>query len=622
MTVTAPYLQHAKRLFEHNLNTILFDCSRASADNYYNACENSTLWHDLDPILTDAVGEKVHRTEGVFAQTLLSGELHQDQPKLHKYHPVTNFLCQKFIRTQIDFVLRNVAFGLAEAFDNSTIMERRNFLPKVYRRIASMFRRYWVDYSAYMVTIHLKDFYYEKDYLLYHTEADCRTIVAGTNLSANAMVFAASVISSLGMTDFLHELNLGQFLTIGSTSLKAAEHLDKNEEQTNMYNMIADLLPTIMGNASTAISANVAYSYLAMITGYPENLEGSEIKCNIRSFIYIISDIQPCLMDPNSTCCQFEKVLSQNEDIVLRLMKYIVAPTVIPVREKSEKSETLLLSKSVKYHLRKQEPVNTYPVIVACKYGRAKLTNKCNLFSRLYSTSGIGYTFNNEAFSDMFRNSSQNYAFYKEIYEQENDSYSFEDILPRKTLDYGKPQALEFYVSHLPFAKTEDSYRTVSNRRPLLKIHDPILLPDLRNSDLELEPGMHYDISVIPTLTVTDKAGLTLSETQRNCRPKMEEGHLKIFKGYSKSSCLIECKLKKATELCNCIPWDYPRWPGVTLCKFRTAKDCFNGAMNLQVDPTQCTCPNDCAHTQYALMPIIKPLSPSKLCAKSSRYDI
>ncbi len=614
MTVKAPYLPHAKRIFEHNLNAIKFDCSRASRDQYLSECINSTLWHDLKPLLVEAVSEKAQNGLQIFREII------KERPNLDREHPVTRFICQKFLRTHIDFILKDIAFGLAEAFENATAAERRVFIPHVYENIAAMFRRYVPDDSAYMATILLKAYYYHKDYLESETIRDCRAIVANRNISADSMAFAASVVSALGMTDFLKELKLGQFLTIGTTSLKSVKDKEMDESQAQMYNKLARILPMIGGTNATEISANLAYYYLSLDKGYPENHYGSQIKCNMRTFIYHISANQSCRIDANSSCCQLEKAISKKYDLVLKLMKYTVAPTAIPVREKAEKSEAELLSKDVQYTLRHKEPSNTQPVIVACKYGEQGLSEKCKLFSRLYSTFGIGYTFNNAPFFDLLKNSSQNYIFYKEVYEQVNDSFSFEDLLPRKTFDYGKPYALEFYISHSPYENTKSSTKNAASfRRPLLKIHDPFLLPDLRNSEIELEPGMDYDISVIPSVTTTDHAGLQLSEVQRDCRPRTEDGHLEIFKGYSKSSCFIECKLKQAFKQCKCVPWDYPRWPGVSLCRFKAAADCFEGAMGLRVDPSECDCPNDCDYTQYILMPIIKPLSLSKLCARTSQ---
>ncbi len=71
------------------------------------------------------------------------------------------------------------------------------------------------------------------------------------------------------------------------------------------------------------------------------------------------------------------------------------------------------------YHMLNQSVLNDHATILACKYGDAELSESCNLFSNTFSSAGVGYTFNAQPFWKMFRNTTSNFAFLPEVYEQE-----------------------------------------------------------------------------------------------------------------------------------------------------------------------------------------------------------
>ena len=51
-----------------------------------------------------------------------------------------------------------------------------------------------------------------------------------------------------------------------------------------------------------------------------------------------------------------------------------------------------------------------------------------------------------------------------------------------------------------------------------------------------------------------------LSISQRKCRFPEENEILKIYSNYTKSGCLMECKIDYALRTCGCIPWDFPHF--------------------------------------------------------------
>ena len=49
----------------------------------------------------------------------------------------------------------------------------------------------------------------------------------------------------------------------------------------------------------------------------------------------------------------------------------------------------------------------------------------------------------------------------------------------------------------------------------------------------------------------------------RGCRFPNEQSRPSMFKRYSQSGCLFECRLKYAIVKAGCIPWDYPVPSGI-----------------------------------------------------------
>ncbi len=202
------------------------------------------------------------------------------------------------------------------------------------------------------------------------------------------------------------------------------------------------------------------------------------------------------------------------------------------------------------------ENINSFPVFVACKYGNKILTNDCNLFSRTYTTMGIGYTFNAPDFWEMYRNTSTNWSFFKEMHEKIHHG---KEARPKMITSSGQDFSLLFYLSHQPYQTTNQyGYRDFFSsygffylgepNKVLLKIHDPRMIGDLRNSDMELRPGFFYDVSVIPSLIMTDAEGLDLPPLKRNCLEVNEGEPSRVFTNYSQSGCGFECKIRSAVE--------------------------------------------------------------------------
>ncbi len=255
--------------------------------------------------------------------------------------------------------------------------------------------------------------------------------------------------------------------------------------------------------------------------------------------------------------------------------------------------------------------LHDYSVLLGCKFGDIGLSKGCRLFSNMFTANGIGYTFNNKPFWNLFKNTSSNFAFFKEMYERR---YSIENALPRLTESNGQTFSLDFGIRHEPYGYKfiADDELFVKSQTVYLSLHDPSAMPNMKSEGITLQPGQFYEIRVYPTLTVTEESGLGLDHTARNCISKDDNVELKAFSQYSQTACLFECKLQKAIQVCNCSAWDYPRIdPSAKLCKLQDrSSQCFNYMMDSTIKSEEdCDCMNDCEHIQYTMDLQVTPLT-------------
>ncbi len=78
-----------------------------------------------------------------------------------------------------------------------------------------------------------------------------------------------------------------------------------------------------------------------------------------------------------------------------------------------------------------------------------------------------------------------------------------------------------------------------------MAIHDAWEIPDLSGEIVELQPGVHTTILVIPTLIRTDNGLLEQTLDRKNCYSWSDGPSLELFKNYKEKNCLFECYLKQ-----------------------------------------------------------------------------
>ncbi len=598
VTISAAYSSNANRLFEGVLNRLEFDCYKKD-----EACLNRTqkARKHFDLYIKRALEWSYTQT-----QKALEADVRNWKDISDKHHYLVNYLCDhgKFVLHDDVGNLSLHPLHLAEAFNQSVDKEKlqRDFKNEITRS----FR---LPRKSYLQSLrHLLNGPYNEPMV------DCAAKIMERKYSDQSLVFAATVAKLSG--NLSPEILLSQLVSLLGSNRVLQLLPPKSNNGTKFLLNIIRTLEDGRGFTMDALFAYLTQTYSH--TMQMEELDNDKISCcqNINSCVGDKS--QPCLVDATSKCCQLEQEISNNVETVMRLAKYVLGPPT-QLMSKSEVKDINELTSNLQYSLRdgNANNVHSQSAIIACKFGNGPLTNDCDLFDKMFTTAGIGYTFNSQSFWKMYQKTTGTNAFYKQMFERtlSND----EEASPRKVITNGPEFSLEFYVRHDLYIEGAGS-NTGEYKEPnkcLLKLHDPLLVPDMRNSDVELIPGVFYDISVIPSTIETDKKGLNLSPNTRDCLSPSDGRKMDVFQEYSQAGCLFECRLRKAVKECNCSSWDYPLPEGASLCHHRVRRECFNREMAEYVDVEECDCPNDCRLTQYIITPQAIPLTKKEACMNS-----
>ena len=127
-----------------------------------------------------------------------------------------------------------------------------------------------------------------------------------------------------------------------------------------------------------------------------------------------------------SSCCQMSKILQDQVTTVLKVMKYSIQPAVFyePLEKFLKSFDSLdFMSFNNLTKFEKQRPLmecNPNPRVLMCQYAGG-ISNQvlrpgdCDLFHVSMTNNGIGYTFNNVNFWDMFSKTTYTNLFSKII---------------------------------------------------------------------------------------------------------------------------------------------------------------------------------------------------------------
>ena len=188
--------------------------------------------------------------------------------------------------------------------------------------------------------------------------------------------------------------------------------------------------------------------------------------------------------------------------------------------------------------------------------------DKCKLFKRSFTNSGLGFTTNNELRNKLYKRGAKEFMNQNEVFFTNNENS------PTKMKSASPKDALRLMIE-FNREKVEIYENTKRNQSPegqiylkptLVKValHNPNEPANLRSNVFSIPLGYSTTVYVTPKASETDDSARELTELQRGCRLQEKTEDLDIFNIYTQEACLFECKMKQAVRECGCIPWNYP----------------------------------------------------------------
>ncbi len=289
-------------------------------------------------------------------------------------------------------------------------------------------------------------------------------------------------------------------------------------------------------------------------------------------------------------CCSEESLLL-NPGLVERLMKYTYLPASTAILGRSELQDLNMTTAHLTYN-QVDQLRNVNAALVGCRYpGPRRSFFSCSRFYTTYSNEGLGYTFNQDLFWNMFKKSDASKASFEAFQDREETKEA-----PQKIKGYGMGFSLETYVWFDPNAEVDQNVVVPD----MLAIHSPFEVADFSSTGIQLKPGNTYTLLIQPSIIEMDDSALGLNLEKRGCLSRNDGHNLTAFKHYTRSACLLECHLSIAVSECNCTVWDHLVINGkVPLCDYFQEVICFNEAMARSLDKDQCSCPSNCQDILY-----------------------
>ena len=149
-----------------------------------------------------------------------------------------------------------------------------------------------------------------------------------------------------------------------------------------------------------------------------------------------------------------------------------------------------------------------------------------------------------------------------------------------------------------------------------IKISTMTDMIEQKRGSVELKPGYHVIIRVVPKIIETSEDFEKFDVTTRGCKLPSESEGLNFVQSYSKVGCEMECALNRSLAICKCLPWYYPNdFSGTPMCDMFGAK-CFDMIMSDETHYKNCSayCLEDCKGTSYLAFHSYDPINFEETC--------
>ena len=178
----------------------------------------------------------------------------------------------------------------------------------------------------------------------------------------------------------------------------------------------------------------------------------------------------------------------------------------------------------------------------------------CNLFRRSFTTQGLGYTFNNEREEKMIKRDFRNNEFLANL---SREPSSMKSTNAKNSLHV----VIENYAEETLTKAESPNFLKHMHDMVSVSLHNPKEPGDTKFTPLtsvKVPLGHSTTFLITPKAREIDDSGKHLTESQRGCRLNEDTDLLDVFNVYTRTSCLLECKIKFAVSRCGCTPWNYP----------------------------------------------------------------
>ena len=229
-----------------------------------------------------------------------------------------------------------------------------------------------------------------------------------------------------------------------------------------------------------------------------------------------------------SSCCNFIENISSNRAAMLKVLKFSMQSPHLLESEEEEMSVfpnvSMIFPNLITLKPSEDTRRNFNPFIPLCQYSREPELlrfRSCNMFSRAYTDMGIGFSFNSEMFSNIYKAT--------EVNVQANEAMFFNNA---KEVVFPKGSGKKFQLKVVIDANDEEvelSENDADNfsKKPkpfLLTVHDPSSPASLWSEGLEVAPGYETTVLITP----------------RSCMSCMTSRICKIHHGPSCEGCLTK----------------------------------------------------------------------------------
>ena len=235
---------------------------------------------------------------------------------------------------------------------------------------------------------------------------------------------------------------------------------------------------------------------------------------------------------------------------------------------------------------------------------------ECHLFDPVVTDVGICHSFNAIKTNEMLHQS-----YFKQSFENAFKSDLTDNSAIWNGSGSGEDYSLNFYLFDNVAIRRMSKSMPRSFRMSLSTMADYY---DFSSTYQIIKPGYHtiWKIQAMEIAPANDLHELPVDK--RNCRFPDEASELNIFKVYSKKACLLECHIKKASEVCQCHPWYIPTMPSQDrheLCD-HFGNHCFKSVMKETRLSNNCSemCLPTCHHIEFSHIAERSPLDSNEFC--------